>query len=230
MLQHITYYYVFMHVVARDHSEVTVYYLMTASVYKHGRTLLRRMATGPEKKPWFLHGLDSPDFTQLEEKDGYVVRKYASSKWVGITFTERSWRDATSAGFRYLFRYISGTNQSSQKVPMTSPVLTRIERAQNPKGGSNHTVLFAVPREFVENTPPPSEPGVKVVEIPEMTAYVVEFGGFPSDRSYAKHVGRLADLLFRDKKTYVEEYYYAAAYDSPFRLFNRHNEVWFVST
>lgn len=188
------------------------------------------MATASDAKPWFLHGLDSPDFTQLEEKDGYVVRKYPLSRWVGITFSEHSWRDATSSGFRYLFRYISGTNQANRKVPMTAPVLTKVERNQNAEGFSNHTVLFAVPREFIENTPLPSESGVKVVEIPEMTAYVVEFGGFPSDKSFAKHVGRLADLLHRDKKTYVQDYYYSACYDSPFRLFNRHNEVWFVSS
>lgn len=201
-----------------------------SALYRQYRTCIRLMATVSDAKPWFAHGLDSPEFTQLEEKDGYVVRKYSPSKWVGITFSEHSWRDATSAGFRYLFRYISGTNQTSQKVPMTAPVLTKVERSQNAEGYSNHTVLFSVPREFIENTPLPSEPGVKVVEIPEMTAYVVEFGGFPSDRSFAKHVGRLSDLLLRDKKTYVAYYYYTACYDSPFRLFNRHNEVWFVST
>lgn len=188
------------------------------------------MATAKETKPWFLHGLDSPDFTQLEEKDGYVVRKYPPSKWVGISFPDNSWRNSASAGFRYLFSYISGTNQSNQKVPMTAPVLTKIERSQDSEGNSSHTVLFAVPKQFVDSTPLPSDPSVRIVEIPEMTAYVLEFSGFPSDKSFAKHVGRLADLLHRDKIAYVEDYYYAACYDSPFRLFNRHNEVLFVSS
>ena len=44
------------------------------------------------------------------------------------------------------------------------------------------------------------------------------------------NVGKLTDALEKDGlgDTYRKDYFYAAAYDTPYVLYNRHNEIWFV--
>ena len=57
------------------------------------------------------------------------------------------------------------------------------------------------------------------------------FGGFADDDSWAAEAGKLALALQKDQKSdFVQDFYYTAGYDSPSKLFNRTNEVWFVKT
>ena len=57
------------------------------------------------------------------------------------------------------------------------------------------------------------------------------FGGFADDDRWVKEATNLAAALEKDQKSdFIQAYYYTAGYDSPFKLFNRTNEVWFVKS
>ena len=63
-----------------------------------------------------------------------------------------------SSGFRSLFRYISGSNQSQTKIAMTTPV--HMEKQEQ---GSS--MAFVLPKKFdPKSTPLPSDSQVKVYE------------------------------------------------------------------
>lgn len=53
------------------------------------------------------------------------------------------------------------------------------------------------------------------------------FGGFASPEKYAEEADALARTLRNRGQPFHEDFFYTAGYDSPFKLFNRHNEVWY---
>lgn len=178
--------------------------------------------------PKFCNGLDCPRFTVLAEKEGYEVRKYETSKWVGTTITSSDWHSSTQVGFDRLFKYISGENQGNIKVPMAAPVATKIQPGVGPGGVSNYTILFFVPFEYQSDTPVPTNPQLAIVTLPPITAYVSSFGGFESNADLEKYAERLSTDLQRDQAHFTTIPYFTAGYDSPYRFINRHNEVWFL--
>lgn len=55
------------------------------------------------------------------------------------------------------------------------------------------------------------------------------FPGFASKTTYIDTALALGKKLKEMKKTFRDDFFYTAGYDAPFKLFNRHNEVWFVA-
>lgn len=57
-----------------------------------------------------------------------------------------------------------------------------------------------------------------------------QFGGFTNDFSaWQKEAVALGEALKKDGLSDFEtDYYWTAGYDAPFKLFNRHNEIWFM--
>lgn len=182
-----------------------------------------------QDEPPFCNKLDCPHFTVISKRNGYEIRKYEPSKWVGTTIASLDWQEAVKTGFDRLFKYISGENQSKTKVPMAVPVATKIEPGQGPACESNFTILFFVPFSYQGNTPIPTDTNVSIISLPTITVYVSDFGGFESDDDLQKYATQLATDLTRDKLTFTTDPYFTASYDSPYRLVLRHNEVWFLA-
>ena len=170
-------------------------------------------------EPSFCHDLDCPKF------NGYEVRHYLASKWVGTTVTSASYSAATAKGFEKLFQYISGDNSDDVKIPMAAPVASKVVPLS---GGErfNFTTLFFVPFSYQSDTPVPTDHALSITNLPAMKVYVKSFGGFITNELLTTNLKDLKEQLAKDKLGYVKEYYFAADYDSPFKLTNRHNEVW----
>jgi hypothetical protein len=185
--------------------------------------------------PWFVHGLEYPPFVVVEQRDGYQIRKYKSSKWVGVKTETDSCGDASYKSFFKLFKFISGENAASLKIPMTAPVSVKIPNETNANGKKHFITHFYLPLEFQswssdgKAPPAPNNPEVDFYEYPEFTVYVFEYGGYSNDSKLQQHSRELAEMLKRDGLEYNDEYSFYAGYDPPFRLFNRHNEIWFVA-
>lgn len=180
-------------------------------------------------EPSFCHNLDCPKYTLVDKKDGYEVRKYDSSKWVGTTISSLNYTFAVSQGFERLFQYISGANSAKEKIPMAAPVATKIVPGQGPACATNFTVLFFTPFAFQTNTPIPTDPRLALVDLPAITAYVTSFGGWEGDKELEEHASALANKLVEDNVAYVKDFYFTAGYDPPYRIIGRHNEVWFLA-
>jgi len=59
--------------------------------------------------------------------------------------------------------------------------------------------------------------------------YVKQFGGFAKKAVWLENALALGDSLTKDGKKFQKDHFFSAGYDSPFKLFNRHNEIWFLA-
>ena len=106
---------------------------------------LSQAASIAQDEPVFCHDLDCPKYTLVAKKTGYEIRNYAPSKWVGGTFTGSSYNKVESHGFDLPFEYISGANSAKEKIPMASPVATKIAPGPGSTGEKNYTVYSSLP-------------------------------------------------------------------------------------
>mmetsp|Transcript_16420 Transcript_16420/g.48914 ORF Transcript_16420/g.48914 Transcript_16420/m.48914 type:complete len:231 (-) Transcript_16420:786-1478(-) len=181
------------------------------------------------EKPWFCHDLDCPTYEVLDEdlgSSGIELRSYAAGVWVSTNVSDVGYDEAVGLGFMRLFRYISGANKDEQKIDMTAPVRVLLIPGEGPFCESHFTVSFYVPPELQASPPLPTDSSVFVQPSPAASYYVSSYSGFTSEKRLLEHAFsemKQLEILGRDFDASV---FYAAGYDSPFRLLGRHNEVW----
>ncbi|XP_071795897.1 heme-binding protein 2-like [Asterias amurensis] len=180
-----------------------------------------------QDEPPFCRGLECPHFTSMLTTKDYEFRAYPASKWVSTTIIGADYKSATSEGFDKLFQYISGQNSQKQKIEMTAPVINRVIPGQGPTCADNFTVSFMVPFELQANTPMPTDSTIFMYTLPAHKSYVRSYTGFSDETKFLAEAQALAGAL-NSTQTYDQSYFYTAGYDSPFNIFNRHNEVWFI--
>jgi len=171
---------------------------------------------------------EQPEFETLEVREGapYQLRKYKAAKWTSTSLKGKDFDESTNGLFRKLFRYITGTNATKEKVSMTVPV------TMNVSGNTDETQVvmsFYLPEKYQENAPEPTGEGVYTESREEMKVYVRTFGGRAYGKDWTREIDNLKDDLKKDGITEDSldlNSYYAVGYDSPFRLIWRTNEVW----
>jgi hypothetical protein len=189
--------------------------------------------------PTFCHGIDCPPFETVATSAAYDTRAYpAGLRWTSTVISGAGYDDAVSAGFGRLFRYISGANADGVKIAMTAPVRVRVDPGRGPFCDSNVTVSFFVPFVTGSNrtkqirTPRPTDASVfEDVDEAASVVYARSFGGFADETRVAEEAAALEEALAKDGKGGGDDgggagTYFFAGYDSPFRVFGRHNEVW----
>jgi len=185
-------------------------------------------STVPE--PWppcFANGLDSPQYTVVGKYEDYEVREYSASGWVS-TDQEGMELDKSSKGmFWKLFKFIDKGNSAEEKIAMTCPVLMKITPGQGPACESAFTMSFYVPPREGE-LPQPVDETVYHSQLPPMKVYIRSFAGFASSSVRVREAEALSKALPMGAD-YETDYWIYAGYDSPFKLFNRHNEIWFIA-
>nr|XP_034964767.1 heme-binding protein 2 isoform X1 [Zootoca vivipara] len=181
------------------------------------------------KQALFSTGLEMPKWTALpNQASDYEIRQYEPAKWVCTSVKTVDWDSAINTGFTKLFNYIKGKNEKGVKIDMTAPVTCYVQPGAGPFCESTTTVSFYVPPQHQANPPKPSEADVFIEMRPAITVFVRSFGGFANAKKNQDEILALAESLKRDGKTFQEKVYYTAGYDSPFKLLNRHNEVWLI--
>lgn len=171
-------------------------------------------------------GLEKPEYKVLGKAEGYEERQYVPCKWVSTTVQDISCDSARSKGFQRLFKYITGDNEKEMKIDMTAPVATKIVPGAGPNCENTFTVSFYIPSKHQEDPPKPKSADVFIEDFPEMHLYSTSFGGFASEDDWIKNARELSEKV-KDKNV-NEDNYFIAGYDSPFKLFNRCNEVWML--
>jgi len=171
------------------------------------------------------HGLDCPVYKVLNKTDDYELRMYEKSRWVATRKTGLDYKKASSANFMKLFAYISGANEKKVKIPMTAPVITHVTVTQGPFCASDFLTHFFVPPQFQKDTPNPTDKDVEIIDYPVTYVYVRSYGGFNNIDKVQQNGAKLAEALTNAKLSFDGEQLMTAGYDSPFRLFGRHNEI-----
>lgn len=165
--------------------------------------------------------------------ESYFIRQYTSDHTI---FTKahvasNAFTDAQNTGFNMNFDYISGANEGEVTIPMTSPVLFRQNISTETGEPNGWEVSFFVPSKYptVADVPLPTNTDVTIDEFPQAIKYaVILFGGFAEEADYQTYETKLLDYLKRDGVEVMDCPCYGtvwAGYDSPFVLYNRHNEV-----
>ena len=176
----------------------------------------------------------SAPFDVVEERNGYQIRKYQPTKWVGIEIKSSTCEYAYPLAYKRLCKYISGDNVTGQRIPMTFPVIVKITPNKE-TGKTTFITHFYLPSEYQgksdSEVPYPNNPEVKIYDYSEFTAYVIRYGGFSNDGKLSNYTIQLENLLKNDEiVNYKSEYSFYASYDPLHRICNRCNEIWFLAT
>ena len=96
---------------------------------------------------------EEENYEVMKQNKVYEIRKYSDRLAVETS------RAGIDSNFRKLFNYISGRNDTQEKIAMTTPV-TQVER------NGNMTMQFYLPSRFnSDNVPNPSREDVRIVNI-----------------------------------------------------------------
>ena len=149
----------------------------------------------------------------IEKNEIYEIRKYSDRLAV------ETFRAGIDSNFRKLFNYISGRNDTQEKIAMTTPV-TQVEK------NGNMTMQFYLPSKLnLDNVPNPSREDVRIVNIEGGYYAVLRYSGRASDSNFIKHKEILEKEL-KNNNISILSPPIRATYDSPFTLpMNRRNEV-----
>merc|ERR1711916_94455 len=166
------------------------------------------------KAPWFCHGIDCPVFKVLNANNETTAslweeREYPSQEWTETYVSGMDLDKAERAGFMRLFNYISP--------------------GEGPFCEDHYNISFYVPYSLQGKAPEPTSPDVYSVMKPAMRVFVTSFGGYETYAKLQEAASGLAQKLQAHGERFDSEHFYFAGYDSPFRVIDRHNEVWFVA-
>ena len=148
---------------------------------------------------------EEANYEVVSKNEIYEIRKY-SDRLAVETMTS-----GIDSNFRKLFNYISGRNDTQEKIKMTTPV-TQVEK------NGNMSMQFYLPSKFnSENVPNPSREDVKIVNIEGGYYAVLRYSGRASDGNFIKHKKILEKELQKNNILIISPPI-RATYDSPFTL------------
>ncbi|SDB82583.1 SOUL heme-binding protein [Raineyella antarctica] len=171
----------------------------------------------------------------LDRFTGFEVRHYRAHL-VAEVEVECSFTEAGNRAFGLLAGFISGANGTSTKVAMTAPVVqepapTRIAMTSPVVQRSGidpgrHVVGFVMPAGFsLDTLPIPSDPRVRVREVPPQVAAARAFTGRWSERIYQEQLAELRSAV-EQAGLEISGPPRFARFDPPWTpWFLRHNEV-----
>lgn len=169
---------------------------------------------------------EQPAYTVVERLDrGVEIRAYAPR--LAVETDARGQGDG--AAFGRLFRYIAGANRAGARIAMTAPVESggqRIAMTVPVEQDGTGTMRFFLPRAVsAAGAPAPTEPGIRLVEVPAERIAALRFSGRLTPEARAAHTRVLTDVLAAAGRR-ADGPPFVMGYDPPFAIpFLRRNEV-----
>ncbi len=162
-------------------------------------------------------GTETQQYETLYKKDKFEIRYYPAAVMASVKM-KGSYDDMKNQGFRTLAGYIFGDNRQNQKISMTSPV--RVE-AQ----GKESTMSFIMPSAMeLETLPQPANVKIKLHETQPVYTASIRFGGYSGNKKIEDKKEELKQILNKFNIEHNSRFAYLG-YNSPFKIFNRRNEV-----
>ncbi|MBR7746135.1 SOUL family heme-binding protein [Undibacterium baiyunense] len=178
--------------------------------------------------------IEEPTFEVIKRFSQFEVRKYQAYLVAEVVVPGPA-EKAGNTAFEYLGGYIFGKNKGSKKIEMTAPVsqtpvptkiaMTAPVSQSATEGG--YLVQFAMPREFTMDTlPEPTNPKVKLREMPAQTYAVIQYSGSWSQTLYEEKLSLLKKSI-SEAGLKIDGEPIFSRYNAPFSLpFFRRNEIW----
>ena len=150
--------------------------------------------------------LEENPYRVLAVNQIYEIREYDDRIAV-----QTSQKNGQNGAFRKLFKYISGSNISSVKIDMTTPVTQSVkidmttpvtQRFQDGKV----IMKFFLPRKFqLETAPEPLSDDLSIVLIKGGKYAVIKYSGRSTYKNFEKHSKLLLEALAADKIQTVDQ-------------------------
>ncbi len=158
---------------------------------------------------------ETPDYKVVRTDGKFEIRDYPALT-VATTSMEG---EAMNGGFGKLFRFITGSNEGSEKIAMTAPVL--IDTTKDRK-----TMSFIMPKKAVEKgVPNPAGGNVTLGKVAAARYAVLRFRGGRNTENEQAAIKKLSAWLLAQKIAGKGDPLFAY-YDPPWTpLFLRRNEV-----
>ena len=148
-------------------------------------------------------GYEQASYTVADKlNDRVEIREYAP-RLAAETRLAAGNEDSRDDAFRVLFDYITGANQGQAEVAMTAPVelgapeqvamTVPVETGTSEEG---EVMRFFLPASYTLSTAPkPTDPRVKIVEVPQATVAVLRFSGLWNEQTFEAREAELLELL-----------------------------------
>ena len=150
--------------------------------------------------------LEETSYRVLAANQIYEIREYDDR--IAVQTTQKN---GQNGAFRKLFKYISGSNISSAKIDMTTPVAQSVkidmttpvtQRFQDGKV----IMKFFLPRKFqLETAPEPLSDDLSIVLIKGGKYAVIKYSGRSTYKNFEKHSKLLLEALAADKIQTVDQ-------------------------
>ena len=167
----------------------------------------------------------------------FEVRRYEACVFADVT-VQADFQSAGSIAFRSLIGYISGSNEPSKKIAMTSPVIQESNSANSAtkiamtspviqeSSKDLQIVSFVMPAGMtIDDMPLPTNSKVSLRQMPEQLVAVSKFTGRWTESAYERQLTQLRQQLDQDGMTEIGPPRYAR-FDPPWTpSFLRRNEI-----
>lgn len=179
--------------------------------------------------------LEEPEYSVLY-RDGDIEYRQYESYLVAETVVESTagYGEAGNEGFRRLFRYISGANESQAKIDMTAPVarapsnekIAMTAPVQRIESTDGWRVSFMLPAQYtIETAPIPEDDRIRINTVPGRLMAVLRYSGRWTEKNLVARANELREAVDAAGMDRIGELE-SAAYDPPYKLpFLRRNEV-----
>ena len=176
--------------------------------------------------------VEQPQYSVVESQGKIEIRQYAPLIVAEVEVKGERLK-ALNQGFRLIADYIFGNNLSSQKVPMTAPVMQEagekipMTAPVTQEGtGDSWKVRFVMPSAYtLDSLPKPKNSAVHLIALPARKAVVIRFSGSNTDKNVFSHRDSLLKYI-ADQHLSVAGHPETAFYNPPWTLpFLRRNEI-----
>lgn len=157
---------------------------------------------------------ESAEYRVIQSEGNIEIREYPDLMLAATDSNVNA--QGRDGSFMRLFRYISGNNESNQKIAMTTPVFMESEHTEEGNNGANASMGFVMPPEIVVNgVPEPKSAGVKIRKRPGGRFAAIRFSGRMNAKSAKKQEAILRQWL-AGQGMEAEPSSETAGYDPPF--------------
>ena len=170
--------------------------------------------------------IEEPSYRVITVNEFYEIREYDDRLAV-----QTSQKNGQNGAFRKLFKYISGSNISSTKIEMTTPVTQSVKIdmttpvMQNFQDGEM-IMKFFLPRKFkLKTAPQPLSEDLSIVIVKGGKYAVIKYSGRSTFKNFEKHSKVLLEALVADKVETIDQPI-KATFNGPLtHFFARRNEA-----
>ena len=166
-----------------------------------------------------VSALEEPEYQIIKNTPNFEIRHYSEYLVAEVTL-KGSFNSSGNQAFRILAGYIFGSNQTSEKMKMTAPVMSVDSNYDE------HIYRFVMEKKYtLDSLPIPDDERIRLIKVAPKFMAVKKFSGRWSEKNYQKSKKALIESLISENIETIGLPIFAR-YNAPFvPWFLRRNEI-----